>query len=197
MRASHNLLEIADILYIINLQEAINRKENLMEKLKIDVSLELYREDLQSILFKLAADNIDLSTLLTRFIGDLVASDYCRNGSDDVDRANAYYNRCLYGLHKEYTFLQYLLESGEMKNFIEIQEKIEAYKEWIQEGENFQKELAAAEQAHESFYVEWAASRKTPPQDKKEAFKQVETWVNNYKTFVAGCEVVRNEEGIK
>ena len=166
-----------------------------MEKLKIDVSLELYREDLQSILFKLAADNIDLSTLLTRFIGDLVASDYCRNGSDEVDRANAYYDRCSYGLHKEDTFLNYLLESGEMKNFIEIQEKIEAYEEWIQDGESFQKELAAAKQACESLYMEWAERYKTPPQAKKEAFKQAETWINNYKSFVAGCEIVENQEG--
>lgn len=166
-----------------------------MEKLKIDVSLELYREDLQSILFKLAADNIDLSTLLTRFIGDLVASDYCRNGSDEVDRANAYYDRCPYDLQKEDTFLQYLLRTGEMEHFIEIQEKIEAYEEWIQSGENFEKELAAVEQARESFYAEWAESCKTSPQDKEEAFKQADTWINSYKSFVSGCEIVENKEG--
>lgn len=168
-----------------------------MEKLKIDVSLELYREDLQNILFKLAADDINLSTLLTRFIGDLVGSDYCRNGSDECERANAYYDRCSYGLQKEDTFLQYLLESGEIENFIEIQEKIEAYKEWIQEGENFQKELATVEQAYGNFYTEWAASRKTPPEDKEEAFKQANTLINGYKSFVAGCDVIENEEGIK
>lgn len=166
-----------------------------MEKLKVNVSLELYREDLQNILFKLATDNIDLSTLLTRFIDDLVASDYCRNGSDEVDRANAYYNRCPYGLHKENTFLQYLLGSGEMEYFIEIQEKIRAYKEWIQDRENFQKELAVAEQACESFYTEWAERYNTPLQSKKEAFNQVETWINNYNSFIAGCEIVEKKEG--
>lgn len=168
-----------------------------MTKLKVNISLDLYKEDLQDILFKLAADNIDLSTFLTKFIGDLIASDYCRNGSDECDRANAYYDRCSYGLQKEDTFLQYLLESGEMEHFIEIQEKIEAYREWIQSGENFEKELAAVEQARESFYTEWAASHKTPPEDKEKAFKQAETWINSYKSFVSGCKIVRNEEGIK
>lgn len=194
MRTSHNLLKIADILYNINLQEATNRKEDSMEKLKVSVSLELYREDLQNILFKLAADNIDLSTLITKFIGDLVASDYCRNGSDECDRADAYYDRCSYGLQKEDTFLQYLLESGEIENFIEIQEEIEAYKEWIQAGENFQKKLAAVEQARRNFYTEWAASHRTSSQDKEEAFRQTNTWINNYKSFVAGCNVIENEE---
>lgn len=168
-----------------------------MTKLKVNISLDLYKEDLQNILLKLAADNIDLSTLLTRFIGDLVASDYCRNGSDECDRANAYYDRCPYGLKKEDTFLCYLLESGEIEHFVEIQEKIEAYKEWIQDGESFQKELAAVEQARESFYTEWAESRKIPPEDKEKAFKHVTTWINGYKSFVSGCKIVRNEEGIK
>lgn len=194
MRASYNLLEIADILYIINLQETTNRKENPMEKLKVNVSLELYKEDLQSILFKLAADNIDLSTLLTRFVGDLVASDYCRNGSDECDRANAYYDRCSYDLQKEDTFLQYLLRAGEMEHFIEVQEKIEAYKEWIQDGENFQNKLAAAQQACESLYMEWAKRCNKSLQDKEEAFKQATTWINNYNSFIAGCDIVKNEE---
>ena len=165
-----------------------------MTKLKINISLDLYKEDLQDILFKLAADNIDLPTLLTRFIGDLVASDYCRNSSDEVDCANAYYDRCSYDLQKEDTFLQYLLRTGEMEHFIEIQEKIEAYEEWIQNGESFQKELAAAEQACESFYTEWAERYDTPLQSKKEAFSQVETWINNYNSFIAGCDIVKNEE---
>lgn len=172
MRALHNLLKIADILYNINLQEATNRKGKPMEKLKVNISLDLYKEDLQNILFKLAADNIDLSILLTRFISDLVASDYCRNGSDECDRANAYYDRCPYGLKKEDTFLQYLLKSGEIEHFIEIQEKIEVYEEWNQDGESFQKELAAAEQARESLYMEWAERYNTPLQSKKEAFNQ-------------------------
>lgn len=165
-----------------------------MEKLKVNVSLELYREDLQNILFKLTADNIDLPTLLTRFIGDLAVSDYCRNGSDEVDRANAYYDRCPYGLKKEDTFLRYLLESGEMEHFIEIQEKIEAYEEWIQAGENFQKGLAAAKQACESLYMEWAKRYNTQPQSKKEAFNQVKTWISTYNSFIAGCDMVENEE---
>ena len=166
-----------------------------MEKRKVNVSLELYEEDLKSILYKVAADGIDLSTLLTGFIGDLVASNYCRNGSDEVDRANSYYDRCWYGIYNEDTFLHYLLESLEIDYFLSVLEDVEAYREWVNDGEDYKEELKEAEDTLNGYYEEWAKRFKNRKvtQDKETAFKSVSCWRKEYETFIDNCETVNEE----
>ena len=188
-------MEIASILYTGNLQEATKRKGIAMEKRKVNVSLELYEEDLKSILYKVAADGIDLSTLLTGFIGDLVASNYCRNGSDEVDRANSYYDRCWYGIYNEDTFLHYLIGSFEIDYFLSVFEDAELYKEWIADGEDYKEELKEAEVTLKAYYEEWAKRWKEGkvPQDKDTAVKSVSDWRKEYETFIDSCETVNEE----
>lgn len=188
-------MEIASILYTGDLQEATKRKGIAMEKRKVNVSLELYEEDLKSILYKVAADGIDLSTLLTCFIGDLVASNYCRNGSDEVDRANSYYDRCWYGIYNEDTFLHYLIGSFEIDYFLSVFEDAELYKEWIADGEDYKEELKEAEDTLNEYYEEWAKRFKDGkvPQDKETAFKSVSDWRKEYETFIDSCEPVNEE----
>ena len=152
-------------------------------KMKVNVSLELYEENLKDVLFKLAADGTDLNELLEGFINDLVCG-RGQHGSDECDRARAYYDRCSYGLWEENTFLRYLLESGEMEYFLSILEDVEAYKE----------ELKEAEEIRDSFYNEWVEEYKTPPQSKKEAFRQVERWHIEHEKFMKNCKTVESEE---
>lgn len=161
--------------------------------MKVNVSLELHEENLKDILFKLAADDTNLTELLEGFINDLICG-RGRHGSDECDRARAYYDRCSYGLWEEDTFLHYLLESGEMEYFLSVLEDVEAYKEWVNEGEDYEEELKEAEEARDSFYSEWAENYKTPPQSKEEAFKQAERWYIEYEKFMKNCKTVESEE---
>ena len=162
-------------------------------KVKVDVSLKLLEETLRDILYKLAADGTDLNELLEGFINDLVCG-RGRHGSDEVDRARAYYDRCSYGLWEDNTFLRYLLEFGEMECFFSVLEDIEAYKEWVNDGEDYEEELREAEENRDSFYDEWAGNHKTPPQSKEEAFEQVKTWHKEYEKFMKNCKTVESEE---
>lgn len=161
-------------------------------KMKVNVSLELYEENLQDILFKLAADGTNLNELLEGFINDLTCG-RGRHGSDECDRARAYYDRCSYGLWEDNTFLRYLLESGEMEYFLSVLEDVETYEEWVNDGEDYEEELKEAEEACNSFYSEWAERYKTPPQNREEAFEQVEKWHKEYEKFMDGCEIVESE----
>ncbi len=161
-------------------------------KMKVNISLELYEDDLKDILYRLAADGTNLTELLEGFINDLTCG-RGRHGSDECDRARAYYDRCSYGLCEEDTFLHYLLESGEMEYFLSVLEDVEAYKEWVNEGEDYEEELKEAEEASDSFYSEWAERYKTSPQNREEVFEQVKKWHEEYEKFMDECEIVESE----
>ncbi|MDO5817018.1 MAG: hypothetical protein Q4Q26_05330 [Eubacteriales bacterium] len=161
-------------------------------KMKVNITLELHEDDLKAILYRLAADGTDMTELLEGFISDLVCGKN-RHGSDECDRAKAYYDRCLYGFFEEDTFLRYLLESGEMEYFLSVLEDVEAYREWSNDGEDYKEELKEAEEAKNRFYNEWAESHKTPPQNRGEAFEQVEKWHKEYEKFMDGCEIAESE----
>lgn len=161
-------------------------------KMKVNLSLELHEENLQNILFKLAADGTNLNELLEGFINDLICG-RGRHGSDECDRAKVYYDRCLYGFFEEDTFLRYLLESGEMEYFLSVLEDVDAYREWVNDGEDYEEELKEAEEAKNRFYSEWVENYKTPPQNRGEAFEQVKKWHKEYEKFMDGCEIVESE----
>ena len=77
-------------------------------KVKVQLTLELPKEDLKDAIYKMAADGISLSELLGGFISDLVCG--AHHGSDECDRAIAYYDRCSYGLGQEDSFFTLLAE---------------------------------------------------------------------------------------
>ena len=164
-------------------------------KMKVNITLELHEDDLKAILYRLAADGTDMTELLEGFISDLVCGK-SRHGSDECDRAKAYYDRCLYGFFEEDTSLRYLLESGEMEYFLSVLEDVEAYREWSNDGEDYKEELKEAEEAKNRFYNEWAESYEVPPQNRGEAFEQVEKWHKEYEKFMDGCEIVESESKI-
>lgn len=150
---------------------------------KVNLTLEIPSENLKDILYKLAADDISLKFLLENFINDLVYGVYS-NGLDECDRANAYYDRCTYDLSHDDTFLRHLLKSGEIDDFLLLMEKAEAYREWIEVGENYNQELAEVEKECNVFFVGWSSEYDRPPQLKEEAYKQVKIWNKKYKEFI-------------
>lgn len=187
---------LGDCFYIIHWQSSGGnpRKEIAMGKLRFNISVELHEEDLKKIMFKVGKDGIDLSTLITGFIGDLVTSDYSRNGSDEVDRANSYYDRCWYGMNNEDTFLYYLIESYEIEDYINILDDIEGNKEWIADGGERFNELKEAEKSLNGYYEEYAKRYSgKAPQDRETAFKSVSEWYENYINSTYNCEIVNEE----
>ena len=163
-----------------------------MENCKVNITLELPEEDLKDILFKVAADGTTLSELLGGFISDLVCG--AHHGSDECDRAIAYYDRCAYGLGQEDSFLRFLIKSGYVDEYFELLDDIKTYQGWeLQDGEVYGKELAAAEEEKASYYEEWVESCKVPPQSIEEAYQQVEEWREGYEAFMKSCERARDK----
>lgn len=161
-------------------------------KVKVQLTLELPKEDLKDAIYKVAADDTTLSELLGGFISDLVCG--AHHGSDECDRAIAYYDRCPYGLRQEDSFLRFLLKSGYMDEYLALLDDIKTYQGWeLQDGQVYDKELAAAAEEKASYYEEWVESCKVPPQTIEEAYQQVEEWREGYETFMKGCEKVGNE----
>lgn len=187
---------LGDCIYIIHWQSSGGnpRKEIAMEKLRLNISVELHEEDLKKIMFKVGKDGIDLSTLITGFIGDLVASDYSRNGSDEVDRANSYYDCCWYGINNEDTFLYYLIENYEIEDYINILDDIEGNKEWIADGGERFKELEEAKKSLNGYYEEYAKKYSGKVlQDRDTAVRFVSKWYENYINFIYNCESIDEE----
>ena len=163
-----------------------------MASRKVNLTLELPEEDLKDILFKVTADGTNLSELLEGFISDLVCG--AHHGSDECDRAIVYYDRCSYGLGQEDSFLRFLIKSGYMDEYLALLDDIKTYQGWeLQDGQVYDKELAAAAEEKASYYEEWVESCKVPPQTIEEAYQQVEEWREGYETFMKGCEKVGNE----
>lgn len=161
-------------------------------KVKVQLTLELPKEDLKDAIYKMAADGISLSELLGGFISDLVCG--AHHGSDECDRAIAYYDRCPYGLGQEDSFLRFLIKSGYVDEYLELLDDIKTYQGWeLQDGQVYDKELAAAAEEKASYYEEWVESCKVPPQTIEEAYQQVEEWREGYKEFMKSCEKVRDE----
>ena len=139
-----------------------------MKKITVNVPIELYQEDWGKIILMLAKDSINLQTLLTGFIADLVSSTKSSNGSDERILADEYYERCWYGLNGEGTFLRYLVEKSELFSFLE----------WLKDVEIYQDEEAKG--VLNDYYEEYIEEEKKP-QSKETAFKAIYDWYKENK----------------
>ena len=162
-------------------------------KVKLQLTLKLYEDDLKDILYKLAADSTDITAFLEDFISGLVCGKSSR-GSDECSLARRYYDRCCYGLSEKDNFLRYLLKSGEIEYYLDIMSDIEAYNEWIIDGEDYKLELEEAKQEQDSIYEQWVGSHKKPPQNKEEAYEQVRKWQEGYEEFMRSCDSAESED---
>lgn len=95
-----------------------------MKKLRIKMELEVLEKDLEEISQKCGLHGITVKELLENFIRDLTWSD-ARNGSDECERVNSWFERCWFGMFPEETFLKYLIESGQAEDFSET------YEHWL------------------------------------------------------------------
>lgn len=77
-----------------------------------------------------------------------------------------------------------------------MESNLKRYREWSNDGEDYKEELKEAEEAKNRFYNEWAESYEVPPQNRGEAFEQVEKWHKEYEKFMDGCEIVESESKI-
>lgn len=167
-----------------------------MSKVKVTLNLELHEDNLKDILYKLAADGTNLTEVLEGFINDLVYGK-SSHGSDECSLARRYYDRCCYGLGEEDTFLRYLLKFGEIEYYLDIMSNIQAYNEWLADGEDYSEELKEAKQEQDSIYKQWAERYEKPPQSRKKAYKQVEKWHEKYEKFMDQCERISESEGVE
>lgn len=112
------------------------------EKRKINVELNLYEEDLKKVLNICGAHDLELGQLLENFISDLVDGKQ-RNGSDEVDLAGKWFQRCWFGMFPEETFLRYVINYNGVEvvyNAICEMEEMEEYLKKIENDPEYEKE---------------------------------------------------------
>ena len=89
----------------------------MADKRKIDVSLNLYPDDLKD--FTMKAGNVGLT------MGD--------RWSEQCNKAQAWFERCWFGMFPEDTFLHYLIEWGMLESFIDEVEYTDQLKDELKE----------------------------------------------------------------
>lgn len=83
----------------------------MMNKKEKTLTLNISDEDYLDLLKKCGIHSITPEDLLENFISDLVYGKNC-NGSDESIKAQAWFERCWFGMFPEETLLKYLLEYG-------------------------------------------------------------------------------------
>lgn len=169
-----------------------------MSNMKLNISLELSREDLERALNMFDADGTNIKEVLEGFINDLVCGNQ-RHGSDECDRAKSYYERCCYDLCATNSFVHYLLTWGEMECVIEKLEdndSIEEYmKEYPAEAEICKEDIADnLNDIKEFYYDEYAEQftrRNNPvPESFEEALENVRAWKKSRDEFMQSVEEI-------
>ena len=156
------------------------------------ITVNLTDADSEAIFQKAAAHGLTVGELLENFIADLIGG-AGTNGSDERDRAEAWFERCWFGMFPEETFLRWLIEWGadsvsdfcarwellqDAKEDIKDEERPE-YREAIQEEIDFQTEEL---QSYYNDYVEWC--RDGEPQTLEEAAAAVLEYREKLERFV-------------
>lgn len=109
------------------------------------VTLDLSDADVERIRQKTGAVGITVGELLKNFIGDLVDGTYS-NGSDERDLAQAWFDRCAFGIFPEKTFQRFLIGEGLLEEVFLKWENIKCCENRITESE---KEIKAGGIFHE------------------------------------------------
>lgn len=94
--------------------------------------LNLTDTDVVEIYKKAGAVGLTPDELLSNFVSDLICGTYT-NGSDERMYANEWFDRCMFSLRTEKTFLTYLLDYDSLDEFIDLQKEIFSCKEEIAE----------------------------------------------------------------
>ncbi len=90
------------------------------------ISLNLSDADCERISELCGKHELTVSQLLENFIGDLVGGTYT-NGSDEIEHARRYFERCWLGMFPEETLLKWLLDAWiDVGEFLERQDDIQS-----------------------------------------------------------------------
>lgn len=87
------------------MKEKMNERKVARERL---LKINLSDQEIEDISMMAGKVNLTVSELLENFVADLVGSDR-RNGSDECDCADAWFERCWFSNYPEDTFLRYVL----------------------------------------------------------------------------------------
>ena len=101
-------------------KRAMTEQEKEIQTIKKRVfEIELSTADCERLAKKAGAAGLSVGDLLRNFIGDLVCGTYT-NGSDERDRAEAWFERCWFGMFPERTFLKFLIDEWYIDDFLEM-----------------------------------------------------------------------------
>lgn len=108
-----------------------NEQQKEIETIKErHIIVKLSDADVQRIWEKSGSVGLSVSELFKNFVGDLVDGTYS-NGSDERDLANQWFDRCGFGMFPEKTFLKFLIDRGNIKDFMELCDDIKTSEKHI------------------------------------------------------------------
>lgn len=161
------------------------------EKRKRTVSLNLTDEDCKRLFEKAAAHGLTVPELLENFIADLICG-AGTNGSDERDRAQAWFDRCWFGMFPEDTFLKWLIEwGGGVDDFVTHYELLKEAEADLQEEEDkevreaIQEEIDFQTEELQDYYNEYASGSKEP-QNYDEAVTAALKYKADFEAFMDG-----------
>lgn len=160
-------------------------------------TLKLSDKDAEAIFLKASEVGLTVSELLENFIADLTDGIYS-NGSDEYYQANEWFERCGFSAFAEKTLLHYLLEQGQIEDFLneyddmlsakdDISHSLEQIasgaEEVYDELEEAREEFCRCENALQTYYAEYAESThkaQETPQPYHEGLAAILAWREEY-----------------
>lgn len=152
-----------------------------MEKVEMNVKLQLAADDCQRLAMKAAGCGLTISELLENFVNDLVCG-ADTNGSDERMYAEQWFERCWFSYQPEETLLRHLIEWGCIEEFLDnyryLQEALEDLKaaEGEEDREVIQEEVDYQQQELKERYEEYCGYCSGKPEPFEQAVNGVLKW---------------------
>lgn len=158
------------------------------------IVLKLPYEDVESLCAKAARADLTVSQLLENFIYDLVQSDRS-NGSDERMYANDWFDRCGFSCCFSETFLQYLVEYGDVDSAIKIWEEIKYYKDQGELEESEKEFVEVLTEELEEMFQDYQKENKEPADLTLESgMEKVLKWDKERKELLKGIAMEKTKE---
>lgn len=155
-------------------------KSGLKERV---LKINLTDEEVEQISQKAGSVNLTVSELLENFIADLVGSSR-RNGSDECDRADDWFERCWFSMFPEDTFLRFMLtECYSISDFVTTYSTLCSCEEDINEAteddeiKDIQAEIDALREELEESVNEYRSRNQQAKETLETYAGQLERWM--------------------
>lgn len=153
------------------------------------VRLNLTDDDCKRLFEKAAAHGLTVASLLENFIADLICG-AGTNGSDERGRAQAWFDRCWFGMFPDDTFLKWLIEwGGSVDDFIIHYDLLKEAEADLQEEEDpeareaIQEEIDFQKEELQDYYNEYVSGSEEP-QSYDEAIAEILKYKADYEAFI-------------